>query len=377
MKSDLFSSQWYFLYISRKLCNLPTDNLENGNSSSDDESRDSNQTKDTCPDEEVLETIEGMKLDHQQLFFHLFSTILGLVQNDVVSKDHNCCMSYLEKCFALFSPDSTQQGQNQNLSWYHHYGMNHLTFVLLNGLSNSKDGLEKILSNTYYTNFYTVIQSYTQKLSQPIYLFLSLNSMCHITTCLSQSLNLCMTSSCHNSDLLKLFSKFIQLNYLELLKKILIELDTSFADDPDNLIRKQCYQRADVTLKHLVKMSKQVKCIKGYCDEVNHKGQAPFTTKMHSLKEGSKGSNRQSKHISSDEEPVQKTGKHFNNSNNQSEESAENVSDFHDLLFDESSDSGVERRVKEKNTNKKSVETVAARKGTNKIFSAVFKTSKM
>lgn len=360
-KSDSFSSQLYFHYISRKITSLPTNNLENVNLSSDEEFRSSSQAlgaNQTYRDEEVLETIENMSLGHQQLFFHLFSTILGLVQNDVISKEHNCCVSYLEKCFTFLSLD-TAQNPNQMLSWYHYYGLNHLYFVLLNGLSSSKDGLEKILCSTYYANVYAVIQNYVQKVPQPIYLFLSFDSFSHITTCLLQTMNLFMASSCHNSDLLKLISKFIQLNYTDLLKKILIELGTSFQDD-SNIIVKQCFERAEVVIKQLAKISKQVKCMKGYCDE--HKGQSTsLAAKIH-IKESSKSVSR--KQVSSDEEPPQKPGKQFNNSNNQSEESAENFSDIHDLLFDESSDSGVERRIKEKNTNKKAIEMSGSRKGT-------------
>lgn len=304
-----------------------------------------------------------MKLDQQQLFFHLFSTILGLVHNDAISKDPNCCASYLEKCFTFLLSDKSKC-QYQHQYWYHHYGINYLASVLLNNLSTSKDGLENILCNSYYANFYNAIQSVSGKLTQPIYLFLSLDSLCHVTNSLSQSLNLCMSSSCH-ADLIKLYSKFMYLNYVDLLKSALLELDKCFEDGNESGLEKHCYQRADIVLKHLVKISKMVKCIKSYCDDGNqNKGQtSSFAPKSHLMKENltSKLSGR--KHVSSDDEPMQKPVKHFNNSNNQSEEeSAENMSDFNDLLFDESSDSGVERRVKEKNTSKKS-ETQLSKKG--------------
>lgn len=346
-KNEPFSSRQHFLSITQKQCGLITETIDSS-SLSEDEGGNTDVKSFSESKEDLLSHIKNLKLDRQQLFFHLVSTLLGFVQNDVMSKEYDSLVDCIEKCFGYLLK------QSSNLTWYQHYGLSHVVYTILYELSSSKEGISKVVGSSFYSQYYTTIQIYLQK-SSPDSLLLCIDSTRNVFTCLSQTVNATSNTSCHNSDIVKIVAKFTQLGYFDLLKTIYNNIDHL---QQDHEFLKNCYHRLEQIFKLVVKVSKQLKNVKGFCSSVVYKGNSQ---RSHPSRE----SKHNRKQLSSDEEISQKTAKRLPDSDNSFDDgdndTAENVSDLDNFIFDGTSDSELE--TKSKGSIKQKPVEVAAKKG--------------
>ena len=346
-KNEPFSSRQHFLSITQKQCHLIT-NIVDSSSLSEDEGANADIKSFSESQEDLLSHIKKLKLDRQQLFFHLVSTLLGFVQNDVMSKEYDSLVDCIEECFGYLLK------QNAHLTWYQHYGLSHIVYTILHELSSSKEGISKIVGSLFYSQYYTTIQSCLQKTS-PDSLLLCIDSMRNIFTCLSQTVSATSSTSCYNSDIVKIVAKFIQLGYFDLLKTICNNIDNF---EQDREFFKNCYHRLEQIFKLVVKVSKQLKNAKGFCSSAVNKG---TSQRSHPSRE----SKHNRKQLSSDEEFSQKSAKRLPDSDNSFDDgdndTAENVSDLDNFIFDGTSDSELE--TKSKGSIKQKPVEIAAKKG--------------
>ena len=339
-KNDSVSNRAHFLSISQYLSGFSVNSGESDASSDDESASLSLKNNSTEADNEIdlINKIKKLKFDNCQLFFHLVSTLLGLVQNDSMPKEEDGFISYADKCFAYLL------SSNMNLTSYHQLGLSSILFSLLFEISAHKDGPVKILSSPVYSNYQTFIQSCIDKGNQEN-LLLSLDSMKHLLNCMSQSVGLLSNPSSHNSEVFQLLSKFTQLNFFDLLKSMLVNID---GDDLQDETSRQCFQYLDAISKLLVKIVKKLKSTRNFCNGVSSIGQ--LQQRMHPLRD----SKHNRKCFSSEEEGQQKLIMKrlpdFDNTDEGEEESAENVSDFDNFLFYDTTDSDLEVK-KEKSTS--------------------------
>ena len=266
--------------------------------------------------------IKTLRFDNKQFFFHLVSTLLGLIQNESMSKEENCLTNWSEKCFSLLLTN------NSNLARYYQIGVNSILFSLLCEISVQKDGPAKILSTAVYSNYQTYIQRCISKENKQDIL-LGLESMKNFLNFISQSIGMLSNQSSLNNECLQLLSKFTQLNFFDLLKSIFVCVDSNESLEENSKI---CFQYLDTISKLLIRIAKRLKTARNFCNGVS-------SSKVHSQPRTSRENTKHSrKNFSSDEDgqqkPVMKKLPDFDNVD-QAEDSAENVSDFDNFLFDE------------------------------------------
>ena len=335
-KNDSVSNRAHFLLISQQLSGFST-NVRESDSTSDEEEDSSKADPIEAADNEIdlINKIKRLTFDNRQLFFNLVSTLLGLIQNDSMPKEEDGLISYTEKCFAyLLSNDL-------NLMCYHQFGLSSILFSLVFELSSHKDGPAKIIPATIYSNYQAFIQRCIDNGNKQN-LLLGLDSMKHLLSCMSQSAALLSNPSTHNTEIFQIFSKFTQFNFFELLKSMLASID-GLDDNP-----KQYFQYLDSISKSLVKINKKLKNSRNFCNGVSNKGQIQQRTPA--LRDNKHGR----KHLSSDEEGQQKLiMKKLPDSCEDEDESAENVSDFDNFFFDNSTDSEMEVKKEKSSSSSK------------------------
>ena len=261
-RNETVSSRQHFFAISKKLSGFAKDSKTSLPTSEESESPppDISETPEIDGTEKFLEEIASLELDRPQLFFHLVSALLGLIQNEVMSKEDDSFIQFIDKCFAYLTSN-----HNIQLLMYHEYGICNIIFSFLYEVSSHKDGISKILSTSFYSNYQKLIQGYLHKRSQPS-LVLGIDTMKHVITCLSQ----CVLTSPpnHNNEVLKLLNKFSQLGFFDMMLTTMTYLDST---ELENQFTKQSLQKLDIMYKHLVKISKHLKNSKGFCNGLTSK----------------------------------------------------------------------------------------------------------
>ena len=320
--------------ISQQLSGFST-NVRESDSSSEEESSKEDPIESSDNEVDLINKIKTLKFDNCQLFFNLVSTLLGLIQNDSMPKEEDGLISYADKCFAyLLSND-------MNLTGYHQFGLSSILYSLLFEISSHKDGSAKMITTSIYSNYQTFIQRCIDNGNQQN-LLLGLDSLKHLLSCMSQSAALLSNQSSHNTEIFQIFSKFTQLNFFELLKSMLASID-ELGDSP-----KQYFQYLDAISKFLVKINKKLKNTRNFCNGVSNKAQTQ--QRIPATRENKHGR----KHLSSDEEGQQKLiMKKLPDNSCEDEESAENVSDFDNFFFDNSTDSDVEVKKEKSSSSSK------------------------
>ncbi|XP_066923807.1 lysosomal-trafficking regulator-like [Clytia hemisphaerica] len=339
-KNETVSSRQHFFAISKRVSGFVNDLKSSLTTSEESESSTEMSLTPIDRKDKLLDDIKSIELDRQQLFFHLVSALLGLIQNEVMSKEDDSFIQFIDKCFTYLTSN-----HNIQILLHHKYGICNIIFSLLYEVSSHKDGISKILSTSFYSNYQKLIQGYLQKKSQQS-LVLGIDTMKHAITCLSQAV---LTSPPnHNNETLKLLNKFSQLGFFDMMLTIMNYLDST---ELESQFIKEILQKLDIMYKSLVKISKLLKNSKGFCNGLTSKS---ISQRLY----GTREVKHNRKQFSSDEEAQPKTGmKRLPDSDQtdsgENEESAENVSDFDNFLFDGTTDSEMDNKSnKEKQVSK-------------------------
>ena len=306
----------------------------------------SDQLKDNQITVDLFTIISGIKLLRKELYFYILSTFLGLAQNDIMSRDCGIYISFIDVCLNFMSSPMSK------LTSSHCYGLVKVIAALLFDLSGNKDGLMKVTASTFYADLFNICQIFMHDQSQSVYVFLCLNTYASVLSCLLQSFACVASSPSSYTDISKLLTKFIQLNYFELLIDIITKFDLIYVHIEDlnissDIYTKQIVQFIELIIKQLMRLCKSVRGMKDRCEECSlnrqHKEHISIRTRLVFQKRRSKS---YTKFDSSDEERFRKGGKSSSELDvvSEGESACENVSDFNSM-FSKSSGSETDKKT--------------------------------
>lgn len=281
------------------------------------------------------EKIKKLHFDKISLFYQILSSFLGLSDTSILSRDCTIYMSYIDKCLQYML--KIFQNDNQlTLLHSHYYGLTQAIAALLIVVAASKDGVSEMNCTNLFQKFHNVCKYLMEQMipMQDVNVFLLLNLWRTIIISTMHSLN---DTSDVDPERTKLLTHFVKLNFFELLKKLILLCDKTNVNSYDdvnegvaNTYTRHSFSMIDMITKHLVKICKHLKGIKGSCIESQNKQRKMGRKKVMNSKRAERTKHFQ-QFVSSDDEIFRDGDKTSSQSDYHirgKEGSTENLSDF-------------------------------------------------